>query len=75
MVSLQQRLANPRTVEMSALMKAAHIDFTWKAAPETVLSDLELDVTTLMNIIKIPDGNAADLVKEASQSGWAKYNP
>jgi UDP-glucose 4-epimerase len=68
-------IANPQTVEMSALMKAGHVDFTWKEAPANALAVSELDVSELMKIIALPESNATALVNEARESGWAKYEP
>lgn len=72
--STMLNFANPRTIAMSDCLDLAGADWKWRSAPVDTLRCLELDTTILQDIVKLKSTTAADLIREASQSGWRLYN-
>ena len=65
-------IAAPGTVEMSNLLEAAGLPWTWRTAPNTALPDLRLDLTRLAGLVPLDpgEGTPAALIREARLAGW-----
>lgn len=64
-------LAQPGTLAMADLLRAACQDWDWRPAGAGVLATLELDVSRLMARVPLPQVDAQVLVAEARAAGWA----
>lgn len=62
-------VAQPRLVTMQSLLEVAKVDWHWKPAPETVVKELELDLTELSRIVDLPEADPAQMVAEARACG------
>lgn len=59
-------LAQPRPVEMAALLRAAGRDFAWRVAPASAIAEVGLDLTELRRcLLENLSGGAADLLAPA----------
>jgi len=63
-------VAQPGTVAMHELLKAAGLGWDWRRAGPGVLARLEMDVTRLMGLVPLPDAEADTLIADARRAGW-----
>lgn len=61
-------VALPGAVDMADLLVAAGRRFDWRAAPETAIPLVELDVSRLSRLLPLPDASAARIVTD-----WQAY--
>ena len=64
-------LAQPGSVAMDDLLRAAGHPFDWRPAPEAALRDTPLDTTRAETLLDLPAGSAMQLVSEARLAGWS----
>ncbi len=64
-------VAQPGTLAMGDLLRAACQSWDWRPAGPGVLATLELDVTRLMALVPLPQVDAQILIAEARAAGWA----
>ncbi len=74
MVSTVLNCANPGPVAMSDCLKAAGADWEWRPAAENALASLVLDTNNLQDYFLLEKACAEDLVTEARNSGWSRFN-
>ncbi|WP_294606537.1 NAD-dependent epimerase/dehydratase family protein [uncultured Roseovarius sp.] len=63
-------VANPGVLAMDDVLKAASLEFTYRAAPPDALALLELDVTRLSGLVALPSADPDRLIAEARKGGW-----
>ena len=45
-------LAQPRALEMAALLRASDLPFAWRPAPQTAIAEVELDLSRLQHVLQ-----------------------
>ena len=77
LLNLRQRppilnVAQYGLVSMESLLAAADIDWHWTTAAGKAVQKVELDVSSLQNLVQLPSAKPEDLVKEAQICGAIK---
>ncbi|AVX06240.1 hypothetical protein MXMO3_03737 (plasmid) [Maritalea myrionectae] len=60
----------PGVLAMDDLLREAGVEFDYRTAPAGAVSQLELDVSKLLEIAPLAPANAHQLIAEARRAGW-----
>lgn len=63
-------LAQPELVAMADILEALGATWSWKMAPHTAISVLEMDLKAVQKLITLPPAQPCELIKEALTAGW-----